>query len=515
MVWCRVRDPKRDLSHRRVLSAAAGVCALALGVAGCSHVMRGGAGSALSAQLSGSTEQVTVAAGSTPSTVSVGVSKALFTTAPVVVVAQDDGGDGATRKAATTAARLGVPMLLLPDRGPATPVTNEIARLKPQKVLAVGDAVAAALRRHTDQRVVTDAGDLPQVSRATPVTATTVLTDQDPAANRAESTAVRATSTAAGARTVAVKGSDVRSDPSAIRALAEQPSGRVIGAGTVFGPKDQLRQRVSVAETGVQLPGGGQKLFPGHRLVALYGHPGTGVLGVLGEQDVDASVARAKELAKEYQPLSSVPVVPTFEIIATIADSVPGPDGDYSTESSVASLRPWVEKAGQAGMYVVLDLQPGRANLLDQAKRYESLLKLPYVGLALDPEWKLKPGQLPMQQIGGADSSEINTVSAWLSGLTTQHRLPQKLLVLHQFQLSMIGNEDQLKTDDDGVQVLIHMDGQGTQPTKDATWANVKQAAPVPGLPFGWKNFYDEDHPMLSPAETMRKKPTPLMISYQ
>ena len=41
-------------------------------------------------------------------------------------------------------------------------------------------------------------------------------------------------------------------------------------------------------------------------------------------------------------------------------------------------------------MYVVLDLQPGRSNFLDQAKLYEPLLRLPHVGLALDPEWRLR-----------------------------------------------------------------------------------------------------------------------------
>ena len=40
-------------------------------------------------------------------------------------------------------------------------------------------------------------------------------------------------------------------------------------------------------------------------------------------------------------------------------------------------------------MYVVLDLQPGRTDFLTQAKRYEPLLALPHVGLALDPEWRL------------------------------------------------------------------------------------------------------------------------------
>lgn len=459
--------------------------------------------------------KVAVTGGTTPESVAVSVSKALFASAPAVVVARVDDAAG-VRKGAAVSERLGIPMLLVAAHGSPKPVTAEIARLGPKKVLAMSASVATALRKHTKTSIVTDAADLPDVSRPKSVDGTTVLVAKDgPAGQGGGSAAVRATATAAGARALSVSGGDVRSSTTAIRALSKHHPAHVVAAGSAFGPKTQLQQRISVAETGVQLPDGGQKLFPGHRLLALYGHPGTGALGVLGEQDVDAGIARAKKMAKEYQPLSKVPIVPTFEIIATIADSTPGPDGNYSTESSVDSLRPWVEKAGKAGLYVVLDLQPGRANLLDQAKLYEPLLKLPYVGLALDPEWKLRPDQVPMQQIGGADSSEINSVSSWLSDLAIKHKLPQKLLVLHQFQLAMIRDEQHLKTDDDGVQVLIHMDGQGAQPTKDATWANVKGAAPVKGLPFGWKNFYDEDHPMLTPKQTMRKKPTPSMISYQ
>ena len=100
-------------------------------------------------------------------------------------------------------------------------------------------------------------------------------------------------------------------------------------------------------------------------------------------------------MARPYRALSAVPVVPSFEIIATVAQRSAGSDGDYSAESSVASLRPWVEAAGRHGMIVLLDLQPGRAGLLDQAVRYAELLRLPHVGLAVDPEWKLGPNQRP------------------------------------------------------------------------------------------------------------------------
>jgi hypothetical protein len=266
--------------------------------------------------------------------------------------------------------------------------------------------------------------------------------------------------------------------------------------------------------TPAELPGGGRVLFPGRRLVALYGHPGAASLGVLGEQGVAAAVERARRLARPYRRLSDVPVVPAFELIATVAQRSKGSDGDYSGESSVRALRPWVEAAGRAGMLVVLDLQPGRADLLDQARRYRPLLRLPFVGLAVDPEWKLRPGQQPLGQIGSIDATEIKRTSAWLAGLVRAEGLPQKLFVLHQFRLSMIGREQLLRTDRPELAVLVHMDGQGGEPQKEATWDAVRRERPD-GTRLGWKNFYDEDHPTYTPKRTMRHHPVPLMISYQ
>ena len=91
--------------------------------------------------------------------------------------------------------------------------------------------------------------------------------------------------------------------------------------------------------------------------------------------------------------LSDEPVIPAFEIITTVASSEAGADGDYSFESSLDHMRPWVDAAAAAGHYVILDLQPGYTDFLTQAKRYEELLAQPHVGLALDPEWRLAPGE--------------------------------------------------------------------------------------------------------------------------
>lgn len=262
-------------------------------------------------------------------------------------------------------------------------------------------------------------------------------------------------------------------------------------------------------------PSGSQKLLPDHRIIALYGTPDLAVLGSLGEQPLDQTIARVKALAAEYQPFSDEPIYPAFEIISTIAAAEATPNGDYSREIDIAKLQPWVDAAKTAGVYVILDLQPGYTDFLTQAKQYESLLREPHVGLALDPEWRLKPGQKHMKQIGSVSAAEVQQTGDWLADLTKQYDLPQKLFLIHQFKLAMIEGRENLDTSRPELSWLIQMDGLGAPHVKQDTWRTITSNAPN-GIFFGWKNFYDEDKPMLTPEQTMTTvAPKPWYVSYQ
>ncbi|HWB38868.1 MAG TPA: hypothetical protein VG604_01370 [Candidatus Saccharimonadales bacterium] len=263
-----------------------------------------------------------------------------------------------------------------------------------------------------------------------------------------------------------------------------------------------------------QFPNGGRTIFPRYRLVALYGTPAYPALGALGQQSLPASIAWAKRIAASYQPLVHEHVLPTLEIIASIASGTPTENGDYSQELPISELTPWVKAARQNGVYVVLDLQTGRSSFLKEAKDYASLLKQPNVGLALDPEWRLTSTQVPLEQIGSVGIDEVNQTTAWLSQLTQQSKLPQKLVVLHQFRIDMIQHREKLDTAHSNLVFVIQMDGSGAQSTKLDTWHNILENPPA-GVRFGWKNFYREDPATLSPAGTMSLTPRPWYVSYQ
>lgn len=482
----------------RVLLALA-ASGLLLGAAGCTA----GASQARPTLAAAPADGVTVVHSQDAADRSVRASRALFASAPGAVVAPADDRS-AVRKAASAAAAAHVPVLLTGAGG--TGAARELHRLGADWYQAEGDVTVDT---DVPERDAPDGGDAPESTRASRP-ATVVVADATADA------AVVATAKAAGARVVVMPEgvTDPAAAPAVVRALHDERDHPTVLVGAAFAALRDPRWTVRAAEGGWQLPHGGQRPFDGHRYVALYGAPGTPALGVLGEQGPEATVQRARSVAAGYDGLGDEPVTPAMEVIATVAAGDAGPDGDYSTELPVKTLEPYVDAAHDAGMPVILDLQPGRADFLSQAKRYESLLSKPGVWLALDPEWRLTGDQVPLRQIGSVSAKEVNAVSSWLADLVHDRGLPPKALVLHQFRPSMIQDRASIESHPE-LDLLVHVDGQGSQPDKQATWKALHAGAPD-GVHWGWKNFIDEDQPMLTPEQTMQDvTPTPSLVTYQ
>ncbi|WP_370247122.1 hypothetical protein [Nocardioides sp.] len=248
----------------------------------------------------------------------------------------------------------------------------------------------------------------------------------------------------------------------------------------------------------------------GRFLVAFYGTAGTGALGVLGETPPDVAFARlAREAARFERPRQ--PVLPVFELIVTIADPFPGPDGDYAHDLPRAAVQRYIDAARRHGALLVLDLQPGRTDFTTAAKRWAWALRDPYVGLALDPEWRMARGEVPGQVIGSVDAAEINRTTAWLADLQQRHRLPQKLLVLHQFRTDMITRIGSVQPRR-SLAMVQHVDGFGTPGQKLDTFAAVAQPQ---RFRMGFKLFYDEDVDLMDPTAVHRIRPKVRFVSFQ
>ncbi|MGI0541680.1 cell wall-binding repeat-containing protein [Corynebacterium aquatimens] len=330
-------------------------------------------------------------------------------------------------------------------------------------------------------------------------------------ATETTSLAAAATTTASGRAVSVLPHADPRATAESMKAVGAKSS---LALGRQFGTNEDYADRVKLASNG-ELPGGGGLVFPGRRMIALYGHPSGPALGAMGEQPPKEAVERLKGLVDEYQKLTPEPVIPAFEIIATVASESPGDDGNFTNETDPKELIPYIDAITEAGGYAVIDLQPGLGRFIEQAKIYENLLKRPNVGLALDPEWKLKPGQRPAEQIGSVQAEEINEVTAWLAKFTRDNNLPQKALLIHEFNVAMLPDRENIDTSAPELSFVLHADGHGTAHDKFATWDVLLQGLD-PAFFVAWKNFFDEDQPMFDPTRTFTEvKPRPWFVSYQ
>jgi hypothetical protein len=260
-----------------------------------------------------------------------------------------------------------------------------------------------------------------------------------------------------------------------------------------------------------QLPGGGYQVFAHHRfLVAYYGTAETGAMGVLGTTDPATMQRRLMRAARPFRRAGEH-IQPVYELIVTVADGSPGPDGDFSHDIPTPYVREYLRAAHRNDALLLLDLQTGRADFPSVARRWAWALKDPSVGLALDPEWRMGAHQVPARVIGSVRAAEVNRTSAWLSRLVRRNGLPQKLFVLHEFRLTMLPDVQRI-VHRPGLAMVQHADGFGTRRQKLATYHAITRPAQ---FRQGFKLFYHWDVHRFGPREVRRIRPRISFVSYQ
>ncbi len=259
------------------------------------------------------------------------------------------------------------------------------------------------------------------------------------------------------------------------------------------------------------LPRGGRVIFPRYRVVAYYGGSDGPGLGVLGAGTPDQA-AEAVERQSRLFAVPGRPVLPAMELITTVALASPGPNGIYSSPGDPAAVQRYLAAARRHKQLLVMDFQPGQGDYLTQIKRFEQFVKQPDVGVALDPEWHMRPGQIPGQVFGSSSAADVNAVSSYLAQLVRRYRLPQKLFIIHQFRQSMLPDR-QLIVARPGLATVFHADGNGVPADK----VQVYNLLAFPGPPFrrGFKLFYTRDVPLMSPQEALALVPPPDLVTYQ
>ncbi len=245
-------------------------------------------------------------------------------------------------------------------------------------------------------------------------------------------------------------------------------------------------------------------------MVAYYGTPGTGSMGVLGSKPPKQIAGQIEKAAKPFGT-SDRKVQPAMELIVTVADAHPGPSHKYRHNIKKKQVWHYLKVARAHHMLLILDIQPGHGDFMPLAKHWSKVLDEPDVGLALDSEWHMPNGNTPGRVIGHSKPSDINPVSSWLAAKVRRHRLPQKLFVLHQFTKPMLRHPEKIKTPSQ-LATVQHLDGFGTRAAKLSKYRHLQRPKE---FHMGYKLFYKQDINMMPPKRVLKLKPTPEYVSYQ
>ena len=265
--------------------------------------------------------------------------------------------------------------------------------------------------------------------------------------------------------------------------------------------------------TMVLSPAAPTSLFQNCQMIAYYGFPDVPQMGIVGEYDPDTLVQKLLDQAKAYDDVNGFRgVAPTIQLIYAVAQDHQTPDGTYLSRMSDDMVQQWISLADKYDLLLVLDIQMGSSTVDAEFPHVEKFLKNPRVHLGLDPEFVVGPGEVPGGQFGSLDVSQINTAQHLLQKLVDENHLPNKVLIVHQFLNEMITNKSQIENVP-GVDLVIDQDGFGNPEQKTG---NYRKFVKIDGAEHGgFKLFYKQDEPLMTPEQVDALDPQPDVVVYQ
>jgi hypothetical protein len=288
----------------------------------------------------------------------------------------------------------------------------------------------------------------------------------------------------------------------------------VITEAALSGPTATLVPGINVGEA-TTVAGADGELLPHYRILSFYGHPLNDTMGILGEypNDKEGLLAKLREQAASYEAADpSHPVLPAFEVIASVGQDWPAENNTYLMHTGADLIDDYANFCEQNGLLLILDVQIGHSTVKAEIESVRKWLEKPFVHLALDPEFATPSGVAPGSDIGGIDASDVSYAQDALGQIVDQLGLPPKILIVHRFTEGMLRNDAKLEAVP-GVQLVIDFDGYGEPAIKQELYRvftgdrGVKLA--------GIKLFYRQDSPLMTPAEVVGLDPSPVLVIYQ
>lgn len=262
-------------------------------------------------------------------------------------------------------------------------------------------------------------------------------------------------------------------------------------------------------------------VLPFNRIVAYYGNLYSNRMGALGKWPKQEMIPKLLAEVKKWNDADTViKAIPALHYIAVTAQGAAGKDGKYRLRMPLHQIDTVLNWAKEINALVFIDVQVALSDLQSEIPLFEKYLSMPNVHLGIDPEFAMKGkgNKKPGSVIGTLDAADINYVSNYLADIAKKNNLPPKILVVHRFTQGMVTNYKNIKLNPE-VQIVMDMDGWGGPAKKKDSYQGWIANQPVQYT--GFKLFYVNDveksgqKQMMSPAEVLALKPSPVYIQYQ
>jgi hypothetical protein len=276
--------------------------------------------------------------------------------------------------------------------------------------------------------------------------------------------------------------------------------------------------------------------LPQNRIVAFYAVPGAAVTGPAHEL-TEAMLARLKQQAAVYQQLDPAhPVLAGIDLVVSVPDRRPGPAGTYSHHVDAATIDQYVEFCRKNNLLLFLDLNFGWSAPLDELNFFRQYLKLPFVHVAVDPEWMFpRHNGVPGINLSNVRAADLNPLISAVAQMPAEYKVPRKMFMIHQYRsdgddltnpydpgAAIIADKRNL-LNDSRVDVVIHVDSVGGWPgdievkTEQYTKWVAQGMQRFQNFRYGgFKIFYqlESKNKLMTPEQVMALQPAPMIITY-
>ena len=276
--------------------------------------------------------------------------------------------------------------------------------------------------------------------------------------------------------------------------------------------------------------------LPQNRVVAFYAVPGAAVTGPAHEL-TEAMLARLKQQAAVYQQLDPAhPVLAGIDLVVSVPDRRPGPAGTYSHHVDAATIDRYVEFCRTNNLLLYLDLNFGWSDPLAELNSFRQYLKLPFVHVAVDPEWMFpRHNGVPGINLSNVRAADLNPLISAVAQMPEEYKVPRKMFMIHQYRpdgddladpynpgTAIIADKRNL-INDSRVDVVIHVDSVGGWPgdievkTGQYTkWVGQGMQRFQNFRYGGFKIFYqlESKNKLMTAEQVMALQPAPMVITY-